>query len=515
MKIKFFIVLVLLTTFFLPHVANASVDQRCFSKSQCIQLRKDMNLPSNQIENGFYTGKKETLEACGEKNGKGELLGFCLPAGTVTTQVTFGDSNSFLNLGEFMQKMYKYGISAGIFLATVMIIFAGLQWTASAGNPGAISSAKKKISGSLVGLIFLLFSYSILHTINPYLVKLRLPQTWMINTAGLAPVYCSEVNTPMALAVKQEEKKLANYKVDVIDAIKNKRIKESPKYELDKDQTTCESDYFVDGSGGATCTGTVCPGGLLCYKKGLEVAQKNCYPGTFAGVITNKNLSQRLGYTLAQSDAHVGAFLGTVTEWWEWPWIEENSYPINLAIGCRNGDFTYADKDDVVDYQYVVNPVSNKSNETLTQWYSILLPHVEGTITRAENYCSKRGGVRGYALTVNMNETADPSNERHYLGRVGRNSVDLGDDEAFQINLARGWNTFTDVLLTEDDLKNGNVIDIDTSKIVDIDTAFSAWGEGKDLLYEKYYGYLGYCGNHAWFKNGVEKILKCLAKTEN
>jgi len=474
-----------------------------------------MNLPTNQIENGFYTGKKETTEACGEKDGKGEALGFCLPAGTVTTQITFGDTNSFLNLGEFVQKMYKYGISAGIFLATVMIIFAGVQWTASAGNPNAISSAKKKISGSLVGLLFLLFSYSILHTINPYLVKFRLPQTWMINTAGLAPVYCSEVNTPMALAVKKEEKKLANYRPEVIDGIKDKRIKESPKYELDNTETTCESDYFVESAGGATCTGTVCPSGLLCYRKGVEVAQKSCYPGTFAGLITNKNLTQKLGYSLAQSDGHVGAFIGAVTEWWKWPWIVEDDYAINVAVGCRNGDFTYGDKDDVIDYKYVVNPVYNKQNDILTQWYSIHLPHVDASIARAENFCSKRGGVRGYALTVNLNEAVDPTSQRHYLGRTGRTTVDLGDEEAFVVNLARGWSAFQEVLLTEDDLRTGHVIDVDTSTIADVDTAFSEWGSSKDRLYEKYYGYLGYCGNHAWFQNGVEKVLRCLNKTEN
>ena len=79
------------------------------------------------------------------------------------------------NLGEYIAGIYRYSIAVAAILAGVMITIGGLKWLTAAGNAAAIGAAKKTIGGALIGLILVSSSYVILNTINPELVKLRVP----------------------------------------------------------------------------------------------------------------------------------------------------------------------------------------------------------------------------------------------------------------------------------------------------------------------------------------------------
>ena len=72
---------------------------------------------------------------------------------------------------------WAYAMIVGIsgFAAFVMIVWGGVEWLGSAGNPSSMNSAKDKIKSALLGLLLVLASFLIIQIINPDLVSLSLP----------------------------------------------------------------------------------------------------------------------------------------------------------------------------------------------------------------------------------------------------------------------------------------------------------------------------------------------------
>ena len=69
--------------------------------------------------------------------------------------------------------LFAYSI-AGI-LALAMLIYAGVQYTVSAGNATIQKDAQDRIWQAIIGLVLLFSSYIILYTINPQLVRIKEP----------------------------------------------------------------------------------------------------------------------------------------------------------------------------------------------------------------------------------------------------------------------------------------------------------------------------------------------------
>lgn len=76
--------------------------------------------------------------------------------------------------GIYIKTIYNFGIGIAGLLAMAQIVFGGVQYTVSAGDPSKQSDAKDRIWSAITGLILLLASYLILNTINPQLTKLAL-----------------------------------------------------------------------------------------------------------------------------------------------------------------------------------------------------------------------------------------------------------------------------------------------------------------------------------------------------
>ena len=102
-----------------------------------------------------------------------------------TTQVQWPDSpmgralSPTTEFHEFIAYIYEWGISLGGIVVFAMLVWAGIQYLTSAGDPGKMGGAIKKIQSSILGLVLLLTSWLILNTINPQLVRLEpLPQLW-------------------------------------------------------------------------------------------------------------------------------------------------------------------------------------------------------------------------------------------------------------------------------------------------------------------------------------------------
>ena len=79
---------------------------------------------------------------------------------------------SATSLPELASYIYYLFIMVGGIVAFWGLIMGGFQWLTSAGNPGRLSRAKNQVLYSFLGLIILLSSWIILHTLDPSLIAL-------------------------------------------------------------------------------------------------------------------------------------------------------------------------------------------------------------------------------------------------------------------------------------------------------------------------------------------------------
>ncbi len=105
----------------------------------------------------------------------------------MTTAVTSNTSS-----GAFVSGFYNFALMIGGVLAFGAIVYGGILYAASAGNPSKQSEGKEWVKSALLGLLLLAGSYLILYTINPNLVNLNLPTLEAINIAA-PPATCTNV----------------------------------------------------------------------------------------------------------------------------------------------------------------------------------------------------------------------------------------------------------------------------------------------------------------------------------
>ncbi|PIZ98416.1 MAG: hypothetical protein COX77_04710 [Candidatus Komeilibacteria bacterium CG_4_10_14_0_2_um_filter_37_10] len=100
-------------------------------------------------------------------------------------------------LPNYINAIYKYGISVTAVLAVVMLMLGGFRWIFAGGDSGAIGSAKNTIKGALIGLVLVLVAVLMLNTINPELtdIELNKPPTPDINLSCPGVVTsCNDIN---------------------------------------------------------------------------------------------------------------------------------------------------------------------------------------------------------------------------------------------------------------------------------------------------------------------------------
>jgi hypothetical protein len=83
--------------------------------------------------------------------------------------------------GGFVANFYQFALMIGGVLAFGVIVYGGVRYMASAGNPSGQSDAKEWIESALLGLLLLVGAYFILDVINPQLLNLKLPTLTQIN----------------------------------------------------------------------------------------------------------------------------------------------------------------------------------------------------------------------------------------------------------------------------------------------------------------------------------------------
>lgn len=343
----------LLCSVVLPGVAHAAVNASsqipelnpfCWKKRDCIEIRKyyELGSPSQKtLEEGFITGN--TAAPCVGGVGE-EEWGRCLPAGVSNTEISFGGQSKFANIGEFILLMYKYLVTVASIVAVIMIIIAGMQWITSGGNSEAISGAKHRIAGSVIGLFIAYMSYFILNTVNPALVNFRLPQVWLVRPQQLIPKFCREIKG--AGTDKLKFVYYANYDDQRSEVDVKKASKDQLTYGTQKDGNNnplfmCGRRFLADGAGTQACFGNLCPlspeGDAQICTQDQEGQDMTCKRGDFALHLSIDVEAFDIEEQISQSldRVNLGVF---ITKAMDTNWI----YQTQVLRGvCKNGNTLY------------------------------------------------------------------------------------------------------------------------------------------------------------------------------
>lgn len=114
------------------------------------------------------------------------LLFLFIASSTFATQVdwpkaplTGTDLKESSEFHEFIEYVYGWGIGLGAILTFAVIVYGGILYMISEGDPGKTRMAISRITSALLGLVLLLSSFIILNTINPQIVRLApIPSMW-------------------------------------------------------------------------------------------------------------------------------------------------------------------------------------------------------------------------------------------------------------------------------------------------------------------------------------------------
>ncbi len=87
--------------------------------------------------------------------------------------LSFPDFSTATNPGQFVIVVYNYALGISGTLAVIMIVYGGLKYLSSPGNPSALTDAKDIIFNAVFGIIILFGAFMILNTINPALTQVK------------------------------------------------------------------------------------------------------------------------------------------------------------------------------------------------------------------------------------------------------------------------------------------------------------------------------------------------------
>ena len=98
-------------------------------------------------------------------------------------------------IAQYIQAWYKYALVIGSILAVVSFIVGGAMYIFGGMSQSMVTRAKELIIGSLSGLLLLLGSYTLLHTINPNLVDLTPIEIPVLKGMLQPPEFCEDINS--------------------------------------------------------------------------------------------------------------------------------------------------------------------------------------------------------------------------------------------------------------------------------------------------------------------------------
>lgn len=106
---------------------------------------------------------------------------FVLAQTQISLNIPGTNNPTVLGPGAFVANFYEFALMIGGVLAFGVIVYGGIRYMASAGNPSGQGDAKEWIQAALLGLVLLVGAYFILNVINPQLLNLTLPKLTAVN----------------------------------------------------------------------------------------------------------------------------------------------------------------------------------------------------------------------------------------------------------------------------------------------------------------------------------------------
>ena len=215
----------------------------CFTAAQCAIGDKDVN--TGKAAPGTFSLQQAHECPSGQRYcypGKGTPFLLAIPFDPAFPTV--------VDLGDYINKAYKWMIGVGLTIAIVMMIIGGFQYVLAAGG-GSVEKGKKRIMNGLIGFVLLLSVNLILLTINPFLLKLEIPKLPLTRQLGLAPAASCE-----EMIAKKDASGKGLYKLD------------PPYSDKGKCGDPIEQVSAADGqpgiASGTTCTYQKCEGLARC-----------------------------------------------------------------------------------------------------------------------------------------------------------------------------------------------------------------------------------------------------------
>lgn len=100
---------------------------------------------------------------------------------TISMNIPGTSPNATSTPGAWVANFYQFALMIGGVLAFGIIVYGGVKYMASAGNPSGQGDAKEWIQAALLGLLLLVGAYFILNVVNPQLLNLGLPSIPSVN----------------------------------------------------------------------------------------------------------------------------------------------------------------------------------------------------------------------------------------------------------------------------------------------------------------------------------------------
>ena len=96
------------------------------------------------------------------------------------------------NLSQYLAAAYQLGLGIAAVLAVIFIMIGGFRYMSAAGGAG-VEEGKGMIKNAVIGLVLAALSYTLLLTVNPDILSLRLPSIQLIKACDIKPVDCGSI----------------------------------------------------------------------------------------------------------------------------------------------------------------------------------------------------------------------------------------------------------------------------------------------------------------------------------
>lgn len=211
--------------------------------------------------------------ACQQVNGHFERDSACVASGwgrcyaqrpiDIQVHIPGLEGKQVRDLAQYIQVVYAWGVRVAAIAAVIAIMVGGLLWLTS-GGAERLGKAKELIGNAVIGLLLALFSFVILKTVNPDLVRLSLPRTMMIRTVAMGAQFCSGVPADVPIRDGGAEGAI------VADTARG--------------SLRCGLIYHTPTASTKTCIGEVCDPGSLCLPTTAD--RFGCEPALIGGQIS-------------------------------------------------------------------------------------------------------------------------------------------------------------------------------------------------------------------------------------